>query len=94
MLNSDEEDTLLAESMLIQSDTESPNILKDNILYYIAGFIVNQLLTKLECVKSRSELLLDPDHQYADWRFSVPILCCLEDSEGNRSFVLKKSHFK
>ena len=48
---------------------ESPNILKDNILYYIAGFIVNQLLTKLECVNCRSELLLDPNDKYA---FQMP----------------------
>ena len=61
VLNNDDKDTLLAESTLIQSDIESPNVLKDNILYYIAGFIVNKLLTKLECLNCRSELLLDPD---------------------------------
>ena len=61
MQNIDDEDTLLAEGMLIQSDMESPNLLRDNVLYYIAGFIVNVFLTKLECINCRSELLLDPD---------------------------------
>ena len=60
-----DQDTLLLESMLIQNDMESPNILKDNVLYYMAGFIVNLLLTKLECTNCRSELLLDPDDKYA-----------------------------
>ena len=48
MQNIDDENTLLAEGMLIQSDMESPNLLRDNVLYYIAGFIINVLLTRLE----------------------------------------------
>ena len=56
MQNIDDEDTLLAEGMLIQSDMESPNLLRDN-----RKLNVNVLLTKLECINCRSELLLDPD---------------------------------
>ena len=68
-----DQDTLLAESMLIQNDMESPNILRDNVLYYMAGFIVNMLLTKLECINCRSELLLDPDDKYAFRMPSYPV---------------------
>ena len=73
MQNIDDEDTLLAEGMLIQSDMESPNLLRDNVLYYIAGFIVNILLTKLECINCRSELLLDPDDKCGFHLPSYPV---------------------
>ena len=36
------------EAMLIQLDQESPNELLDNVLYYIAGFVVRSLLKSTE----------------------------------------------
>ena len=50
-----------AERMMIYMDYQSPNLLKDSVLYYIAGHIVRAILPKLECLKCKKELLLDPD---------------------------------
>ena len=49
------------ETILIQLGQETPNMLLDNLLYYISGFIVISLLPKLECKECRSEMLLDAD---------------------------------
>ena len=64
--------SLLADNMLIQSDIKSPNALKDNLLYYITGFIVNQPLTKLECVNCRSELMLAMEDRCAFQMYAHP----------------------
>lgn len=40
-------------------DERSPNYLKDNVLYYIAGFIVKKILPNINCTNCRQELLLD-----------------------------------
>ena len=48
------------ERLLIHIDDECPNVLKDNILYYIGGFIVRKLIPKIHCKKCKNELFLDP----------------------------------
>ena len=58
----DDKDLSAYEAMLIQLDQESPNELLDNVLYYIAGFVVRSLLKSLKCVDCRSALLLDVDN--------------------------------
>ena len=45
--------------MLIQLDDEFPNVLKDNILYFFAGYIIKNLLPDLQCVNCKTELLLN-----------------------------------
>ena len=51
-----------AEKMLIQNDIDNPNMLLDNILYYVAGFIGRSLLGRLSGTSCISELLLDPNN--------------------------------
>ena len=46
-------ETRYIEGMLIETDQQSPNDLKDNIPYYIAGFFVQSMLPKLACVKCK-----------------------------------------
>ena len=48
--------------LLIQMDYEHAYNLQDNVLYYIAGYIVRKILPKLQCTNCRSELLLNPDN--------------------------------
>ena len=62
-----------AERMPIHIDDQSPNCLKDNILYYIGGFIVRHLLHELQCLKCKKELLLDPNNPCAMNMTSYPI---------------------
>ena len=62
-----------AERMLIHIDDQSPNCLKDNILYYIGGFIVRHLLHELECLQCKKQLLLDPNSPCARNMTSCPI---------------------
>ena len=50
-----------AETMMIYIDHQSPNDLKDSILYYMAGHIVQVILLKLQCLQCKKELLFDPD---------------------------------
>ena len=47
------------ESLMRYLDSELRNELTDNVLYYIAGFIVKSLLQKLECGNYKAELLLN-----------------------------------
>ena len=54
-----DEETLQVERMLIDMDETSPNDLRDNILYYISGFLVRKMLPNVKCRKCRQELLLD-----------------------------------
>ena len=46
-------------SLMRYLDSELRNELTDNVLYYIAGFIVKSLLQKLECGNCKAELLLN-----------------------------------
>ena len=47
------------ESLMRYLDSELQSELTDNMLYYIAGFIVKSLLQKLECGNCKAELLLN-----------------------------------
>ena len=51
--------------MLIKNNLDSPNILRDNVQYYISGFIVQSLLTNIQCVNCSSESLLDADDPHS-----------------------------
>ena len=53
------------ERMLIQLDHESSSELQDNVLYYISGFVVRALISKLKCKEYIGELLLDPSDPHA-----------------------------
>ena len=71
------------EAMLIQLDQESPNELLDNVLYYIAGFVVRSLLKVLKCGDCRSALLLDADDPHALHKEQYPLhakLACFKQS--------------
>ena len=46
------------ESLMRYLDSELRNELTENVLYYIAGFVVKSLLQKLEC-GCKAELLLN-----------------------------------
>ena len=43
----------------VRLNDETQDILLDNVLCYIAGYIVKELLAKLTCTKCHAELLLD-----------------------------------
>ena len=68
-----ESDDKEAERMLIHIDDQSPNCLRDNILYYIGGFIVRKLLCELQCMKCKKELMLDPNDPTARNMISYPV---------------------
>ena len=73
------------EAMLIQLDQERPNELLDNVLYYIAGFVVRSLLKSLKCRDCRSALLLDVDDPHALHKERHPLhakLACFKQSGG------------
>ena len=59
--------------MPIQLDEESPNDLLDNVLFYIAGFLVRPLLEKLTCNTCKSALLLDPTDPNATKYLQYPL---------------------
>ena len=61
------------ERLLIHIDDECPNVLKDNILYYIEGFIVHKLIPKIHCKKCKNELFLDPGDPTAVTKESYPV---------------------
>ena len=50
------------ESLMRYLDSELKNELTDNVLHYIAGFIVKSLLQKLECGNCKAELLINESH--------------------------------
>ena len=50
------------ESLMRYLDSELRNELTDNVVYYIAGFVVKSLLQKLECGNCKAELLLNESH--------------------------------
>ena len=50
----------------------SSHDLLDNILFYICGFVVRQILQKLKCVSCRSALLLDPNDPHARSQLQFP----------------------
>ena len=45
----DNEENYSCERMLIQLDQASPNELQDSVLYYISGFVIRALISKLKC---------------------------------------------
>ena len=49
-------------SLMRYLDSELQNELTDNVLYYIAGFLVKSCLQKLECGNCKAELLLNESH--------------------------------
>ena len=51
----------ITERLQIENDISSPN----NILFYVFGFLVSSLLSKLHCVSCKSKLLLDRNNCYA-----------------------------
>ena len=61
----DNEENYICERMLIQVDQESPNELQDNVLYFISGFVVRGLISKLKCKECIGELFLDPRDPHA-----------------------------
>ena len=73
--------------MLIENDLNSPNILRDNVLYYISGFIVSSLLSKLDCSSCRSELLLDLNDCYVLNMSSFPFYAMFADSKQKGGLV-------
>lgn len=68
-----DEETLQVERMLIDMDETSPNDLRDNILYYISGFLVRKMLPNVKCRKCRQELLLDPHDAQASRTVEFPV---------------------
>ena len=58
--------------MLSQLDAGSSHDLLDNILFYICGFVIQQILQKLKCVSCRSALLLDPNDPHARSQLQFP----------------------
>ena len=81
----DDSDTFSCEEMLIQLDQESPNELLDNVLYYIAGYVVRAVMKKLKCTECKSALLLDADNPHALDRESYPLqakFTCYKQNDG------------
>ena len=89
------QNAILAEHMLLLNDINNPYPLKDNILYYIAGYIVQSLLAKVSCETCIGELLLDPTDAHASQlsmgpmcaKFTafkqIPINCYVQCCQGN-----------
>ena len=69
----DNEENYICERMPIQLDQESPNELQDNVLYYISGFVIRALLSKLKCKECIGEWLPDPRDPYAFKGMDYPI---------------------
>ena len=57
-------DIMEAEQMAIHLNEETPNILLDNVLCYIAGFIIKHLMKILPCTNCHEKMLLKADDQY------------------------------
>ena len=51
--------TVMAETILVQNDLDRPNVLCDNVLYYVSGIMVKSSLARVQCITCRGELLLD-----------------------------------
>ena len=66
-------DIIMAQKMLIQNDLDHPNILRDNVLCYISGFIVYSMLTKIKCAHCTAELLLDVDDPHSLQQSTYPM---------------------
>ena len=83
-----EPETRYIEGMLIEIDQQSPNDLKDNILYYIVGFIFRSMLPKLECVKCKRELLLDPTDPTASNMVAYQVYAKFTHSQKRGGLIL------
>ena len=65
-LDEDDDDNMIkAEQLLIQNYLDYPNLLRDNILYYVAGYFVKSLLLRIRCGSCKAELLLDSNDCHA-----------------------------
>lgn len=73
LLEDESPDMVNLDTLLIQMDQQHCNILRDNILYYIAGYIVRRLLLKLDCESCHKELLLKMDDPAAMNLPSYPV---------------------
>ena len=83
--NNTEHENLESERIMIAMDHELPDCLKDNVLYYISGFLVRSLLKQLECTTCSSELLLDVDDSHARTRSVYPTqarFTCFKQESG------------
>ena len=78
--------SIYVERLLIENDLNSPNKLRDNVFYYICGFIVSSLLSKLDCASCRSELL-DPNDCYALNMSSFPFYAMFTASKQEGALV-------
>ena len=79
--------SISAERLLIEKDLNSPNILRDDVLYYVSGFTVSSLLSKAECASCRSELLLDPNDCYTSNMSSFPFYAKFTGSKQKGGLV-------
>ena len=73
VIETSDQNAILAELMLLLNDINNPHPLKDNILYYIVGYIVQSLLAKVSYEACKGELLLDPTDAHAS-QLSVGLL--------------------
>ena len=62
---------LIAETILTQNDLDRPDVLRDNVLYYLSGFLVKSLLARVEYVTCRDELLLAPKDCHAYKMYNI-----------------------
>ena len=73
MVEGEDENLLMAEKVLFQNDLDNPNLLRDNILYYVAGYLVKSLCARLHCRSCQWELLLDPTDCHASKTSVYPL---------------------
>ena len=86
--NNDNDENYSCERMLIQLDQESPSELQDNVLYYLSGFVVRALISKLKCKECIGELLLDPRDPHALTATDYPIHAKFTCFKQNGSLIL------
>ena len=73
VVEGEDENLLMAERVLFQNDLDNPNLLQDNILYYVAGYLVKSLCARLNCRSCQWELLLDPTDCHASKTSVYPL---------------------
>ena len=84
----DNEENYSCKRVLIKLDQESPNELQDNVLFYISGFVIRALISKLKCEEWVGELLLDHRDPHALKVMTYPIhakFTCFKQ-KGNFAF--------
>ena len=65
VIETSDQNAILAEHTLLLNDINNPHPLKDKIVYYIDGYIVQSPLAKVSCETCKGELLLDPTDAHA-----------------------------